>query len=126
MCKNYGAIKCVQNIKFSKNLLCKKRDFFSTTRSCITKGFSGFANLWKSNLTSFPENLTTYVKMCQLWNEPSYIFKLTIWIEQEKKTLPLLPMEKQLRTLTELRSIQFSGFLLLQCVMFSNFVIVLS
>lgn len=39
------------------------------TRGLLIKG--------KGNLTS------------QLRNEPSYIFKLKIWTEQQKKTLPL-------------------------------------
>ena len=55
------------------------------------------------NHTSSPD-LTTYmyVKMSQLRNKPSYIDNFTIWAELEKKTLPLRPMEKQLRILPQL------------------------
>ena len=38
--------------------------------------------------------------MSQLRNEPSHISKLTIWTEQQKKTLPLRPMEKLMRICT--------------------------
>ena len=92
MCKNYGAIKCVQSIKFLKNLLCQKWDFLprGATSQKDTRGLLIYG---KMNHTSYPENLTTYVKMSQLRNKPSYIYKFTIWAEQQKKTLPLRPME---------------------------------
>ena len=56
------------------------------------KDVRGLLIYGKSNLTSYPENLTTYVKMSQLRNELSYISKFTIWTELQEKTLPLPPM----------------------------------
>jgi hypothetical protein len=65
------------------------------------KDVRGLLIYGKSNLTSYPENLTTYVKMSQLRNELSYISKFTIWTELQEKTLPLSPMEKQLKILSQ-------------------------
>ena len=57
MCKNYGAIKCVQSIKFLKNLLCQKWDFlpWGATSQKDTRGLLIYG---KMNHTSYPENLT--------------------------------------------------------------------
>ena len=107
MCKNYGVKTiCIQIIKFSKKLLCEKKDFLPR-RAASRKNFRSMLIHGKMNYTSYPENLTTYVKMSQLRNDPSYISKFTIRTELQKKMLPLLPMEKQLLILPQLQPLEY-------------------
>ena len=63
--------------------------------------FRGLPNYGEMNLTSYPENLTAVVGVCQLRNEPSYICGRTLWTEIQQKMLQWSPMENQLRILTQ-------------------------
>ena len=86
--------------KFSifKEIIVRKMGLF-TMKSRITTGFSGYANLRKNEPHFVPRKCNHICENVSASNEPSYIYKFTIWTEQQKKALTLPPMEKQLRIL---------------------------
>lgn len=63
----------------------KKMDCFAM-RNASERVFRCLLNYGKTNFTSYRKNLTTFVKMAQLRNEPSYIAKITIWVRKWGKT----------------------------------------
>ena len=103
MCKNNEVIECFQCIRIFNELIVWKMKWF-TKKSRITKAFSGYILLLKNESHFVPKKITSHVKMSQLFKEPSYISKFTIWTELQKKTLPFPPMEKQLCILPQLTS----------------------
>lgn len=101
MCKNYGAIKCRQSIKFSKKLWFEKKRFL-TRRSEWWKDFVGNAYLREKKSHFGPTKCShTIMSKCLSWNKLSYITKFTICTQLQEKSLPLPPMEKQLRILPD-------------------------
>ena len=95
---------------YSKYLIFKEIIDFLPWRAASPNDFRGILIYRKVNHTSYPEILTAYVKMSQLWNKLSYIYKFTIWAELQKKTLPLPLIEKQLRILPHLAFIVHTWF----------------
>lgn len=55
-----------------KGIYCVSKYFF-TPRSSISKDLLGFAKIWKSNLTSYPEKKPHICEISQLPNKPSTI-----------------------------------------------------